>query len=429
MSYQARIAVLENVRRHPNADKIALATCLGSQVVVGLDARDGDVMVFFDSDGQLSEAYCQANDLVRYTDPETGEVKGGYFDSKRRVRAQTFRGAKSEAYVTSLESLMFAEPDLSKLTVGSAFQDLNGVPICNKYVTPETLKAARFSQPKQPKLNVELRKLFPEHFDTAQLRHARDEELTGLVTITAKLHGSSQRSALLKVPVEKKQGWLAKLLHLTPKSEEQWLSVYGTRRVIKGEATERHTDYRANCHRLLQPHINKGEIWYYEIVGYEDTGAPIMQTVDCSKMGKEFVEQFGKSMTYKYGCLPEKCDVYVYRIVTENEDGVCYELPWGMVKNRCRLAGIKHVPEVESSFVTDCPSYLRQRVEDWVEKTDISDSIDPSHVREGVCVRIDNIENGQCKILKLKSFCFRVLEGIVKDSGVVDTEEVEAEVA
>lgn len=428
MSYQAIVAKLEDVRAHPNADRIQLATCLGYTVVVGMDAKNDDVMLLFPDDGQLSEEYAAANDIIGYVN-EAGERKGGYFDHKRRVRAQTFRGEKSEAYVASLSSLDFAHVgnDSSVRQVGDRFSIINGIPICNKYVTPETLKVARLNQPKQAKLNAELKRLFPEHFDTDQLRHARDEELLGLVTLTAKLHGTSARSGLVKLPVERPQNWLAKLLKMKPKNDYVWKSVFGTRRVIKGEATEKHTDFRADCHRILQPSIRKGELWYYEIVGYEGTGAPIMQTVDCSKMGKEFVKKFGKTMTYKYGCLPEKCEIYVYRIMVENEDGETYELPWSVVKDRCLKAGVRHVPELSYGMTDDYTDvqHLKAVVEEFTEERDMAEPLDASHVREGVCVRIDNLATGKMKIFKNKTFAFKVLEGIVKDAGGVDTEEAE----
>ena len=51
-------------------------------------------------------------------------------------------------------------------------------------------------------------------------------------------------------------------------------------------------------------------------------------------------------------------------------------------------------------------------------------TIDPQHIREGIVVRIDSgLIN---KSYKHKSFEFKVLEGIVKDAGIVDQEEVES---
>jgi hypothetical protein len=50
-----------------------------------------------------------------------------------------------------------------------------------------------------------------------------------------------------------------------------------------------------------------------------------------------------------------------------------------------------------------------------------SSTIDTTHIREGVCVRL---ESGLVpRIYKHKSFEFKVLEGFAKDSGIVDMEE------
>jgi hypothetical protein len=49
--------------------------------------------------------------------------------------------------------------------------------------------------------------------------------------------------------------------------------------------------------------------------------------------------------------------------------------------------------------------------------------LDQNHIKEGVCVRIEGgLHN---KTFKFKSFEFKVLEGIIKDSGVIDAEEAQ----
>src|SRR5688572_8565759 len=88
--YEAIVARVKT-RPHPNADRVQLGDVLGYQVVVCLDTQDGELGVFFPVDGQLSHEFCLANRLyVKH--PDTGEPMGGYFDAKRRVRAQRFRG-------------------------------------------------------------------------------------------------------------------------------------------------------------------------------------------------------------------------------------------------------------------------------------------------------------------------------------------------
>lgn len=51
--YQAIVSSLKNVREHPNADRLKLADIRGVQVVVGLNAQEGDLGIFFPEDGRL----------------------------------------------------------------------------------------------------------------------------------------------------------------------------------------------------------------------------------------------------------------------------------------------------------------------------------------------------------------------------------------
>ena len=51
MGYCGFVTTLVNVRKHPNADKLQLADCLGNTTCVGLDAMEGDLMLYFPTDG------------------------------------------------------------------------------------------------------------------------------------------------------------------------------------------------------------------------------------------------------------------------------------------------------------------------------------------------------------------------------------------
>lgn len=473
MSYNAVVCQLKNVRPFPEADRIQLANALGYQVVVGIDAKEDDIVVLFADDGALSVEYLAANNLVGVTDPTTGVKSGGFFSANGRVRAQTFRKQRSEAYTADLNSFKFTGYDVTKLSVGDAFCELNGVSICHKYYTPATKKATQANPASNKSINAELKKLFPEHKDTDQFRFAEDYQLKGLVTITGKQHGTSQRTGCILMPIEEpitnplKIVWnifVDEILHgkrhilnfwtddvgaaklkFRPKVTHEWEVVYGTRRVFKGKVDPKATDYRQLCAMKIAPYIKKGELWYYEILGYEDTGAAIMGSVDTSKMGKEFVKRFGKSMTYKYGCLPGTCRIEVYRITQTLPDGSIIDLPWPMVKERCNNSMIPHVPQLKTILIED-PEMLfvnynkadcnyddgnarwtiREYIDVWTEDIDMAEPSDPSHIREGIVIRIDNLENGHMKLWKNKNFAFKVLEGIIKDSDTyVDAEEAE----
>jgi hypothetical protein len=81
----AVITRLQSVRKHPNADRLKLATVFGTTVIVGLDAKDGDLVAYFDSNLCLSPEYMRANNLYSNKDPNKDPTKGGYFGSSGRV--------------------------------------------------------------------------------------------------------------------------------------------------------------------------------------------------------------------------------------------------------------------------------------------------------------------------------------------------------
>lgn len=189
--YKAYIAKITHIRPHPDADRIQLGSTCGSQVVVGLDTQEGELGIYFPEDGQLSEEFAQANNLVRYRDEQTGEMKGGFFEKNRRVRTQKFRGAKSEGFWCPLSYLNYLKIDVDNISEeGYTFTELCGHKICNKYHTPATLRVLK------NKNNIKSIKrgetlYFPKHVkDTIQLRHMLDNiPSPSLIWVTEKLHG------------------------------------------------------------------------------------------------------------------------------------------------------------------------------------------------------------------------------------------------
>ena len=105
MAYTAIITPLRTVRPHSNADRLQLATVTGEQVVVGLDAKDGDLGIFFPIDGQLTTEFMHIMNLHRHADLNADKTQTGMFDNNGRVRAQTFRGEKSEGFWLPLSNL------------------------------------------------------------------------------------------------------------------------------------------------------------------------------------------------------------------------------------------------------------------------------------------------------------------------------------
>jgi len=187
MSYKAIVTRLKNVRPHSNADRVKLATCIGNQVVIGLDSEEDELGVYFPSDGQLSHEFCYNNSIYRDVSLNLDPKKSGMFDANRRVRAQRFRGEISDGFWVPLSNFDF----LGKIVwvEGYEFEELNGTPICSKYINPATLRIARENQGKKTKA-AKTSVMFKEHFDTAHFgKEAHKFDFGQTIIITEKLHG------------------------------------------------------------------------------------------------------------------------------------------------------------------------------------------------------------------------------------------------
>jgi hypothetical protein len=281
--------------------------------------------------------------------------------------------------------------------------------------------------------------MFKEHFDTGHFgKNIHEYQVGQHIIVTEKLHGTSGRIG--HVQVDRDLNWIEKLAkRLGVKVQEtEWKYLNGTRRVVLEETsgTQFHDPtIRDKAFNLFKGNLRKGETVYFEIVGYESTGAPIMPPVDTKGLGdKNFTKIYGDRMYYSYGCEPTQSDVYVYRMTFSNEDGQTIDYAWEDVVKRCNEIGVKTVPHISTFTLNELRVINHPRLEDDRDLYEYfgntitqmgsgASILDSKHIKEGVCVRIEGGINN--KTFKFKSFEFKVLEGIVKDSGVIDSEEAQ----
>jgi hypothetical protein len=435
MAYTATITRLVNVRPHTNADRVLLATCLGNQVVVGLNSQEGDLGIYFPSDGQLSNEFCTANSLYREASLNRDKDQTGMFDTNRRVRAQKFRGEISDGFWLPLDCLKFISSDIKSLCEGDEFVEFKGTPVCNKYVNQATLRAASQTQGKKAK-KAKTSVMFKEHFDTEHFGKNvfKFEDIDHRIVITEKLHGTSGRIGFVQVDrtpalIEKIASFFGAKIQ-----KHEWKYLNGTRRVVIEESSGSQfhdPTIRDKASKLFEGKLRKGETVFFEIVGYEPSGQPIMPKVSTKGLNdKAFTKKYGEDFVYAYGNAPRESSVFVYRISMTNEDGQSYDLSWEDVKTRCTEMNVSYVPELNSfalgqlqgdSSGRDLQDLLVKIVEDVAKGPSV---LDETHIREGVCVRIDQFGFAP-KVFKHKSFEFKVLEGIIKDAGIVDEEEAQ----
>ena len=278
--YCGYVTTLKNVRQHPNADRMKLADCFGNTVCVGLDAVDGNIVIYFPTDGQLSAEYCTQNDLVRRKD-ENGNPCGGYLDpDKRNIRAIKLRGEKSDGLTIPLDSLAYTGVNLSELTIGTQIAVVNGHEICQKYIPKSKNRVHTDGGNKTRKRKDPIAPLFQEHADTEQLAYNLSAFKPGdEIEITLKMHGTSQRTGYLPTLKGYKRTFWDKIFRRSGTPIYDYGYVTGTRRVVLDTfdgGFYGSNEFRKQHAKVFEGKLWKGETVYYEVVGFTHTLALLL---------------------------------------------------------------------------------------------------------------------------------------------------------
>ena len=284
-----------------------------------------------------------------------------------------------------------------------------------------------------------------------------ETELHNYVVGLSIVHNTSMRTGYLPVLKGHKKTFFDKLLHREGKPIYEYDYVSGTRRTILEDfegGFYGSNAFRKQHHDKFVGKLHKGEEIYYEVVGFTDTGAPIMGNGKNEKLGKDFVKQYGKETVFSYGCEPTgsriltveerekmpdwanvvktcpQSDIYVYRMTMTNEDGDVVEYSPEFMRYRCEQMGVKCVPVFTKVILPDASyfdenhtvgEYVKEMAEQYY---DGADPIGKTHIREGVVVRIVN--HPKFTAFKHKNYSFKMLEGLIKETASApDLEEAE----
>ena len=431
------VVKVNELRKHPNADRLNIATFFGNDTCVSLDIVKGEIGIYFPVDLQLSEEFCLENHLLRKKPDGTPDT--GYMDPKKRnVTAVRLRGEKSDGLYLPLNCVVYTGINLDELNIGDTVTTLNGHEICKKYIPIRKHHSADNKVNRTRKKKVPVAPLFVEHADTEQLAYNMNAFKNGdLVEITLKMHGTSGRTGYLPrlvdiVPTnvlavfceikdrERKLNKLQKAMiayfdkHSKPKYD--WGLVSGTRRTVLDSfdgGFYGSNGFREKHEKTFEGKLHKDETVYYEIVGFTDDGTPIMPKANNKKLNnKEFIKQYGEETVFSYGCDPDnkKSDLYVYRMTTTNEDGDVVEYTPDFMRYRCEQMGVKCVPLLWRGFIPEEVNpgeYIKEIAEKYY---DGPDPVGKTHVREGVVCRILNRPGFAA--YKHKNYDFKCLSGI-----------------
>lgn len=157
------VATISEIKPHPNADRLDIATVLGWQCVVGRGVfKPGDLITYIPPDCVLPDALAESLGVAKYL-------------SKGRVRATRLRGEPSFGIV--------APPHGNE---GDNVAELLGI---TKYVPPLRLSAGD-AEADHP--------LFVKYTDIENMRNFPDVFSDGeAVVVTEKIHGTNSRVGLI----------------------------------------------------------------------------------------------------------------------------------------------------------------------------------------------------------------------------------------
>jgi hypothetical protein len=382
--YNGFVVRVEHLRPHPNADKLQILTVFYNDTCVSLDVAIGDLGVYFPSDGQLSEEFCEYNHMCRTKKDGTPDT--GYMDpEKRNVKAIRLRGEKSDGIYLPIKCLEYTGVDLDSLAPGDPIVTVNGHEICTKYIPKYVDKPVRERTGNRTRKKKEpTAPLFREHADTAQLVYNLGAFKEGdEIEITLKMHGTSQRTGYLPILQGYADTWPCRagnaFRHIMRKMgcyhgedvhDGEPIYDYGYVTGTRRKVLDGYDDGFYGSNAFREPHAKefegklwKGETVFYEVVGFTTNGQPIMGDASNKKLNdKEFIKQYGEVTRFSYGCKPfeerearggkgkvpvlehwPQSDIYVYRMTMTNPDGEVVEYTPDFMRYRCEQMGVKTV--------------------------------------------------------------------------------------
>lgn len=338
-NYRAKIVKIDNLQKHPNADKLKIAVVDFQRVIVGLNTEIGDLFVYFPLESQINAEFLSFVNGFSDSELNNDKEQKGFFSKKRRVKATRLRGELSEGYlhpVYSLNSFLLSKGidfNITESHVGVEFDSIGDLEFCTKYIVP--VLSSNNNQKKDKTIKVVDRLIDGQlrlHKDTDALKkniHKINPE--DFISVSYKIHGTNFTFA--KVLCKKKLSLFEKILSKfginIVNTEYDWCAA--SRRVVKSiednKSKNHYYDYDLWSEAMhgIKESIQDGITLYGEIAGFLPSGSYIQKDFD-------------------YGCVPGKYRIYIFRITYTNPTGKVFEFSRPQIERYCSKYELEPAP-------------------------------------------------------------------------------------
>lgn len=479
-NYLAKVVKLKNIRKHHNADKLQITTIDGNNVILGLEAKEGDLYVYFPLECSINSDFLAYSNSFKDSTLNKNQEVSGFFEYHGRVKALSLRGEKSCGYVCPIhiinEWLSGLEKDLTitEDDVDTEFDSICGIILCEKYINREALRRLKKQntnkgQSKLERVSRLIEGQFAFHVDTQHLqKFIRKISPEDVIHISRKLHGTSGiagkilclRKLSLKENIARSLGikvqeteyeliWSSRKVVKNKNFYLNWLETLQVRAlnyikhpnnfisdvslaIKKPKATIKNLNewYSLINNPPKSNHYYSHDIWYDAAIHFEpflSEGLTFyFEIVGYTKDGGYL--QKG----YDYGCAVGEFATYIYRITYTNPTGKVFEFSTQQIKDYCERYGLKMVPEIYWGIAKDLfeipvddswhDNFLQAISDAYLEQDcELCVNKVPD---EGIVLRkeVSDIEP-----YKYKSFAFWLRETKQNDKGVIDLETLESE--
>lgn len=418
-NYLSKVVKIKNIQKHPNADKLQIVVIDFQTVITGLDAKEGDLYVYFPIECKINKDFLSFTNSFRDKSLNKDQEKVGFFDENGRVKAMKLRAEKSCGYIVPIQVVEeFTKTGISEY-VDQEFDTINGIKMLEKFVVKERASSDCNKQGKQPKISRLIEGQVHLHVDTGNLRkNSYKIKPSDLISVTYKTHGTS--FWVSNVLVKKNLTWVEKILHKFGVNvvDTEYDLVYGSRNVVKNKSLEDSKakdsfygyDLWEDIKNEIGEFIPKGLSLFGEYTGFDKNGKHIQKG-------------------YDYGCAQGKGKIEVYRITQTTPDGLVFEFSYPQIEEFCLKFGltasyIYYTGRAVDMYNLDVNEHWNEEFVKCLEK-DYNDKncfmCNNPVPEEGVVVRKESLFN--CEAYKLKSFSFLEKESKDLDKGEINIED------